>query len=696
MKHTRRAFLQTASLAAVSLPIAGSLRAQPGAAPQPQPARGGRRGLLFDEADLPRIRANAANPRFAACWKAMAGADLADDTDFLEHHVHFNNHTVDMLRVRTILERAAFVHMVTGEARQVPVAKLAIRRILEYPKWDVFLEGGRTPFGLQRAPEATIALAFALDWLGDNLDAAERAEIERQIAVKGAPACFTTLYGLKYPDRVKGWGMDPAEDYPYRYVDFKRWPLIINATNLKVIPIAALGIAACLLHGRHPQAESWLDLARSSAVAFSTMYSGDGSYGEGVSYWGYTTLHMALFAEVLWRTRGIDDRHLVNYPGTARYGLAMTLPRLGEIPNPNEKQQNLGIPLSLIPPCYDIVNFGDANGSVETSVAAWTGRTYNDPVCRWISRDLTEAKYAYGIIWYEPDAPVAEPEPALLDDRMVNDLVVSRSGWKPGDSVVALRSGGPGNHEHADRNSVIFKAHGDRLFNDPFRAAYMNTLERWKLRLTESHTAVLIDGKGHQYHHGEEGTNASLAFARVTAFATGPGWMAVTSDATDAYQLVNDNVTRVERTLVFVKPDVLLVLDRVDLAAAPATVQVRFQVFNDDARGSCSVDGPAFRIARPFATLQARVSAAAGFAVREGRLALSEKEGVFPFAEVAAAASRSHLILTACTAAPAGQSHGELALSRQGGAWRVKGLHRGLKVDVTLAPGGDGPPVVTL
>jgi hypothetical protein len=695
MKQSRRAFLQTASLAAASLPLTQLLTGCE-SAPSAAEAPAKKQGLLFDASDLPRIRANAANPRFADCWKTMVSADLAADTDFIAHHARLNNHITDMLRVRTVLERTAFVFLVTGDPRQLVVAKLAIRKLLEYPKWDVFLEGGRTPFGLQRAPEATIALAFALDWLGDNLDDALRAEMERQIAVKGAPACFTTLYGLKYPDRVKGWGMDPAEDYPYTYIDFKRWPLIINATNLKVIPIAALGIAACLLRGRNPQADVWLDMARSSAVAFSTMYGGDGSYGEGVSYWGYTTLHMALFAEVLWRTQGIDDRHLVNYPGTARYGLAMTLPRFGELANPNEKQENMGVPLSLIPPRYDIVNFGDANGSVEPSVAAWVGRTYNDPVARWIARDMTEAKYAYGIIWYEPDAPTALPEPAMLDDRMVNDLVVSRSGWAQEDGVVALRSGGPANHEHADRNSVIFKAHGDRLFNDPFRAGYANTLERWKLRLTESHTAVLIDGKGHEYNDGHEGTNASLAFAHVTAFRTGPGWMTVTSDATDAYQLVNDNVARVERTLVFIKPDVLLLLDRVDMKAAPATVQARFQVYNDDGRGSCSVDGSQFRIERPFATLQARVISGSGFQIEARHLALSAKEGVFPLAEVGTVPARAHVILTACTAAPTGGEHGEIALVQQGDIWRAQGSHRGQKVDVSFTLGGDGPPVVAL
>jgi len=692
MKQSRRSFLQTASLAAASFPLAQLFTPRAAAADAPVK----KRGLLFDESDLPRIRANAALPRFADCWKAMVSADLADDTDFLEHHVRLHNHVADMLRVRTILERATFVFMVNGDPGQLAIAKLAIRRLLDYPRWDLFLEGGRTPFGLQRAPEATIALAFALDWLGDNLSAAERTEIEHQIATKGAPACFTTLYGLKYPDRVVGWGLDPEEHYPFNSTDFRRWPLIINATNLKVIPIAALGIAACLLHGRHPQADAWLDMARSSALAFSTMYGGDGSYGEGVSYWGYTTLHMALFAEVLWRTQGIDDRHLVNYPGSVRYGLAMALPRLGQIPNPNEKQENMGVPLSLIPPRYDIVNFGDANGSEETSFAAWTGRTYNDPVARWAAREMTEAKYSYGMIWYEPDGEVAPPAAALLDDRMVNDLVVSRTGWALDDSVVALRSGGPGNHEHADRNSVIFKAHGDRLFNDPFRAGYSYTIERWKLRLTESHTAVLIDGKGHVYNDGHEGTNASHAFAHVTAFRTGPGWMTVTSDATDAYQLVNANVARVERTLVFLKPDILLLFDRVEMNAAPATVQVRFQVYNDDNRGSCAVGDSEFRIERPFATLRARALSSSGFRVETKHLSLSAQEGVFPLVEIGTLPARSHIILTACTAAPAGGAHGEIALSQQGGVWRAQGSHRGQKVDVSVAPAGDDPPVIAL
>ena len=172
--------------------------------------------------------------------------------------------------------------------------------------------------------------------------------------------------------------------------------------------------------------------------------------------------------------------------------------------------------------------------------------------------------------------------------------------------------------------------------------------------------------------------------------------MTVTSDATDAYQRVNPDVRRVERTLVFVKPDVLVFLDRVVLATTTATIQARFQVFNEDERGTCAVAGPTFRIDRPFATLHAQAAATGDFTVGTGRIAIAESEGVFPFVEVAAAPAREHVILTLCAATPAGEAPGAMTLSRQGGTWQVQGTHRGQKVQVMLATEGRGPPKISL
>ena len=130
-----------------------------------------------------------------------------------------------------------------------------------------------------------MGLSFGIDWLGDSLSADEIAEVELNIAEKGAAACYTTLHGMRHPDQVKGWSYNPDEGFAFSHIDLRRWPVILNPTNLKTVPAAGLGIAACRLHGRHPKAGEWLELARSSMREFAAVYGRDGCYHEGVSYW---------------------------------------------------------------------------------------------------------------------------------------------------------------------------------------------------------------------------------------------------------------------------------------------------------------------------------------------------------------------------------------------------------------------------
>jgi hypothetical protein len=363
---------------------------------------------------------------------------------------------------------------------------------------------------------------------------------------------------------------------------------------------------------------------------------------------------------------------------------------------PDPKKPYNGTPQGGLNPARDVVNFSDSGLALDTSMAPWVGSVHADPVSNYVAQSVGGAGQIYGAIWYRPDAPVQAPGPELYDAHLSNDLVISRTGWTPEDGVVAFRSGGPSNHEHADRNSVIFKAHGERLFHDPAKAAYVATSPRWLLRQTEAHTAVLINGQGHQYHDGHEGTNSSWASARVTEFKTGPGWMRVTSDATDAYQLVNPAVLLVERTLVFLKPDVLLLLDRVRVTGAPATVQLRYQVYNDDSHGSVTAAAGGFAIARPHATLAATVHAVGALSVRAGQLTLPAEEGIFPFAEVASAAAETHVLLTVATAQKAGGLHGGLAVAREGTAWRVRGAHNGRSIDVQIAVAAEALPTVSV
>jgi hypothetical protein len=689
MKSDRREFMNRSALvgAALILPPWTALNALP----QVDPENNALRGLLISKDDLPRIRKTITLPRFAAFWDSLLNADLADDRRFLTDEINYLNHVHHLRRTWAMLERSSFVYFVSGDTRHLEISRMAIDTILRFKKWDYFLEGGEITIGLQRAPETTIAMSLAREWLDDVLSPETKAEMEKQIAEKGAPACYQTLFGMRYPDRVRGWSFDPESDYQFRY-DLSRWPLILNSTNLKVIPIAGLGMAACLLHGKHPQAERWLDMALQSARAFAPMYGSDGSYDEGVGYWGYTTLHLTLFVEAMYRTFGRDERLIINFPGTIRYALQMSLPTIG---NPN-----------------DAVNFGDARDMGDLSVGGWIAGLKNDSIAQHILLSLGSIRSHFGIVWYNPDIKPEHPGEDLYDVRFVNDWVISRTGWDEQSTVVALRSGGPANHEHADRNSIIFKAYGERLLHDPFNAAYSYTLPLWILRQTEAHTAVLVDGKGHQYHDGSEGTNPSWAEARILNYTASDRYVTATSEATDAYRLVNDNVGKIFRTIVFIKPNVLVIFDRVKLVKDEVPVQLRFQIYNDDNNGTGLLVDDGFRIERPNAYLNGKcgslnpVDLGSEFLnipggdsadLYIGMEQMSKPEiKTYPFIQVESGASLEHALVTVCTAQEQGKDSGTLAISRQQSRWEIIGAHDGRNIHVRIDDVGDAPEVTVL
>jgi hypothetical protein len=95
-----------------------------------------------------------------------------------------------------------------------------------------------------------------------------------------------------------------------------------------------------------------------------------------------------------------------------------------------------------------------------------------------------------------------------------------------------------------------------------------------------------------------------------------------------------------------------------------------------------------FRISRPAASLQGQASAFGGCSARTGLLDLPEKYGIHPYVMISSPAAPDHTILTVCTAAPAGESHGILVAARDGESWRLSGTHRGrtIRARINVAP----------
>ena len=617
------------------LKTGGSALLLAGFAPHLAFARSGTDRLFFSAADVPRIRANARLPLLAPTfeqWKAEGPAALYAAFETAEA-------SGDLLRdfaaAINQLTQVATVHLVEPSDETRDALLHGIEASVAFPKWDYFYDGDAV-IGIMRASLATTRLLFAREVLGDELPSDLDARLLDAIAEKGCLPCYRTIVGMDRPESVSGWRFDEKHGSIYE-IDMRRWPEILGANNLRAIPTMGLGLGALALRGHDARAGLWLDTAVSSARHFLGTVSADGSYFEGLSYIDYAFRTLLSFLEAHERVDGsVEWATQANFEGVAEFILAMQAGRKDD-----------GMP--------DIVNFSDANHSVYPCVPAWIARQTGSGLAQYAAEQTSRPGFFLDFLWLEPERAPTPPPERLKNTRLDLDWVICRSGWAADDAVLAFRSGMPSNHEHADRNSFLFKVYGERLLTDLHGAAYDWRDPKWLLRLTEAHNAVLIDGKGHQYHNGEEGTNESQAEADLLRFEEDGDRVWWTSDATQAYHLVNDQVRRVRRTVLFAKPNVIVLLDQIE-TASPTTAAVRFFPDNRDGNATVRSHAEGFIIERPKARLHGSVYARSGFAVARDQLDLDEEFGVYPFLEVAAEAAGQHEIVAVLVAQPNGDT----------------------------------------
>lgn len=589
--------------------------------------------LFFAEDRLPAMRRHfAENPLFAPLRSRLAAFDRAKERLFLEKEVRYNDHLYHIARLADSAQQLAFYYLMTGDKEAARLSADCIRTIMRFPKWDYFLEAGKEVIGIQRASSSVIATALCADWLGKTVSPQERAEWLATMSERGCEPCFRSLYGMRYPERVVGWSMDSTSTYfehrPGDRFDLRNWPHILDKTNLKAVPAAALAIGAVAcqqLFGRSADSGRWLEQAIFSLRSFAENFRSDGSYTEGVSYANYAALHLVQATTVLQRFQIVDLTDMINWPGYIDYAFGMAMP-VQDDP-------------------YEIVNFGD-NGNPKSSVAGkpkrsavpmWVAAEFHDRRALWFAENLGGEVDEWSLAWHAAELSAEAPPAGPQLWRSDLDWIVARTGYAPADLVVAMRSGGPLNHEHADRNSLIVKCFGETLVADPLYPPYSFSDPSWMMRTTLGHSALLIDGKPHQYHDGSQGTNASEAVARLVRKGERAGYFYWTSEATQAYQLVIPEVQSVTRTVVVLHQlPAVLIFDKVTKAVQPATIQARFFAYNLDGKGSVNATADGFVTRRPLARLLAVTASDQGVRTAVGRLPIpAEVAAKHPFAEVA-------------------------------------------------------------
>ncbi|MDQ8198019.1 heparinase II/III family protein [Pelagicoccus enzymogenes] len=653
---TRRDLLRYAS---GSLLLAG-LPASLGAKNTPS------QSLFFERYEIGKIRANARSGLLAPTYREWASRDLSELQDALHAFEQSGDIVRDFATIINRLTEFSLVQLVEPSSQRRDALLSALKRLISYPKWDYFLDGDKE-IGIQRASLATVRILFAREVLDDAIDSSLDKKILDAIAAKGCLPCYRAVYGMDHPDTVTGWRFDDRHEGFYQ-LSMERWPMILGDNNLRSAPSSALGIGAIALLGHDPRAQQWLDTAVSSFQRVLRLFSPDGSYFEGLSYANYTLRTALNFFDAHARSvGGIDWSKKANFDGMLDFIASMQAGKNAD-----------GTP--------DIVNFSDARSSVYACVPAWIGKQTGNPLAQYQAEQMSLPTYFLDFLWYEPGKASSPPPPALLNVRNQLDWVLCRSGWDPDDAVLAFRSGGPCNHEHADRNHITYKFHGERLLTDLFGAAYDSRHSGWEMRKTKAHNSVLVNGMGNHYHDGQEGTNDSKSYAAITQYQVQGDTVWWTSDATAAYLIENDHITKVLRTVIFHKPDLVVVIDQVRLHFGEQPMSLRFFPDNRDAKAKLKTGKNDFLIERPQAQLHGTVySKSDAPSITSTQLDVTPETGDFPCIEIETSPAFTHEIVTVLRANPRGSSPAKVNVTSTDKGWKLNSKQATFHIDTQSA-----------
>jgi len=504
--------------------------------------------LFMRPEDLPRLRAAAATPGPAAdLFKEMRkaadkliaagptpepkvrGSAKNKDDDVAVQAWWPNREISD--RAGGEAETLAFVWLITQEPKYGAAAR---RFTMALAAWD---PDGPSNFALNC--EAGKAMLYhpvrAYDWAYDTLSDEDRATFRKvwQRRVADAWKSGEVAFGNGHLTR------------PYNSHGNRIWH-----------KIAEVGIA---LYGEVPEAETWLDYAVNKFYAAYPVWSDDdGGWHEGASYLtGYMT-KVTTWMQFAHSALGIDG---------------LKKPFFDQIGN---------LPLYVVPPNAPSAGFGDlsykpANCGFLHYFARMKGADPKDSAAAahwswWLQQTRTKAPGGWTGFLYAANLPPL-PKPIPPDNSAPSKIFRGTGLASLHDTLKDSRDDvnllfkadpfGTQSHGHNAQLDIQLTAYGDCLLPAcTYRDLHGSKFHYQWVHSTRAQNSVLVNGKDQLPH-------SYLAAGSITDSRFTPQWDYVRGEATAAYTGL---VTRAERAIVFVKPDVIVLYD--DFAAPqPATFQ---------------------------------------------------------------------------------------------------------------------------
>ncbi|MBE7157023.1 MAG: DUF4962 domain-containing protein [Rhodospirillales bacterium] len=226
----------------------------------------------------------------------------------------------------------------------------------------------------------------------------------------------------------------------------------------------------------------------------------------------------------------------------------------------------------------------------------WLAGKYDDNRQNGFNISPTNAGNPWlNLVWYDPSVPETNPTNAGLPNFMHFpdlDFTISRSNWSGNEAVVGFQCGPPtghhvlavdkpyvewgANHVHPAVNNFCFYDYGDwQIMN----AGYTDKFSRFENTLLVNGAGQLGEGgftfNGPATKTEDAGGVLNPAIDTNISFSTTP-FDYVVGEGSGAYPTA-DHVTSYKRRLLYLRPDVLVVVDDVTLDPAyKKTLQINF------------------------------------------------------------------------------------------------------------------------
>ncbi|MBW3636172.1 MAG: heparinase II/III family protein [Armatimonadetes bacterium] len=387
--------------------------------------------------------------------------------------------------VRSYVMTLGMAYQMTGDKRYADRIWLELENAGNFKDWN-------PPHFLDTA-EMTYGFAVGYDWAYDAWTPEQRAFIRRAIVEKGLNA-----------------GMSSYEKGDWWVKASNNWNQVCNGGMI----LGALAVA-----DEEPElANDILRHALTSLPLSMKQYSPDGGWGEGPSYWVYTTNYAVSFLSALDKSLGTDFG-LSKTPGFSLTG---------------------DFPLALTGPLRRMFNFADSSEQWDSSSPQlfWLATKFNKPgQAAFQLANALRKPHPLDILWgaswlQNPPAP-SNP---LTARYLKTDVVTMRSdqsdpnatfvGFKGGDNTV--------NHGHLDLGSFVLDALGQRwaldLGGDDYNLPGYFGKERWtyfRMR-AESHNTLVINPSALPDQNPK-------AKAPIVQFGDKPGASFAVADLSNAY-----------------------------------------------------------------------------------------------------------------------------------------------------------------